>query len=193
MLKVLEDDVSDSDEEPEERNTLYYPGQRVAATSAVWAAAEVVAEPKQKKSEAKQQQRKKKAKQRTTATVVRVVPKQVVVYWVKQSERKDMDKYEEVAPGASSCLHWRAFTRTEELVVLDHFKDSKVESGDFLYVPPAVRSKYGVQQKGAGKVRSRNSESRVTLNRARRAARLRPRWTRLKTARAMRRTRPRAS
>jgi len=47
-LKIPEDDLSSSDDEPPERNCLYYPSQKVAATQAVWDAAEWIVAPKKK-------------------------------------------------------------------------------------------------------------------------------------------------
>eukprot|EP01128_Nolandella_sp_AFSM9_P007071 TRINITY_DN3779_c0_g1_i1.p1 TRINITY_DN3779_c0_g1~~TRINITY_DN3779_c0_g1_i1.p1 ORF type:complete len:870 (-),score=247.92 TRINITY_DN3779_c0_g1_i1:71-2680(-) len=131
-LKIVEDNLSDSDEEPVERNCLYYPSQEVTANAKTLEKAEWKQKPKANKN-----RKKKKASKRMTGTVVSVKPSSVGVYWIKQKERSKHDKFDDMDPS--------------KLSVLSRFKYTKYEIGDLIVVPPAVRRKFGGGGGGGGK------------------------------------------
>lgn len=120
-LKIIEDDLSDSEEEPAERNCLYYPTQKVTANKKTFEGATW----KVKAKENKKTTKKKKKNARITGTVVQVKPSAVSVYWVKQKDRSKHEKFtDDISPSSLS--------------VLSRFNYSKHEIGDLLMVPPMV-------------------------------------------------------
>eukprot|EP01127_Copromyxa_protea_P015531 TRINITY_DN4478_c0_g1_i3.p1 TRINITY_DN4478_c0_g1~~TRINITY_DN4478_c0_g1_i3.p1 ORF type:complete len:727 (-),score=234.60 TRINITY_DN4478_c0_g1_i3:7-2187(-) len=127
ILKALEDDVSDDEVEPE-RNYLYYPSQQVAATQQVWDSAEWLTKRKPVKT-----QRAKKQKQRIPGTVTRVIPSQIVVYWHGGTEIEE------------SC-------NPDDLLLLNHFKHTKFEIGDYTMINPNVRTYFQERAKAAAQV-----------------------------------------
>eukprot|EP01123_Difflugia_compressa_P002520 TRINITY_DN13248_c0_g1_i1.p1 TRINITY_DN13248_c0_g1~~TRINITY_DN13248_c0_g1_i1.p1 ORF type:complete len:288 (-),score=59.48 TRINITY_DN13248_c0_g1_i1:4-867(-) len=104
ILKIIEDDVSEDEQEPT-RNYLYYPSQTVSATETVWASAEWLVKPKTKEN-----QRQKKKKQRISGVVTKVTPVKVVVSWIKAKEE---NLPEECQP--------------DDLIVLNQLKHTKLE------------------------------------------------------------------
>eukprot|EP01126_Amoeba_proteus_P007544 TRINITY_DN1270_c0_g2_i1.p1 TRINITY_DN1270_c0_g2~~TRINITY_DN1270_c0_g2_i1.p1 ORF type:complete len:749 (+),score=165.07 TRINITY_DN1270_c0_g2_i1:323-2569(+) len=117
-LKAMEDDVSEDEVEPE-RNYLYYPSQQVGVTQTVLDAAEWIIKPKANKN-----QRQKKTKQRVCGTVMKVTPVCVVVYWHNKKIEEEVD--EKCSP--------------DDLIVLNHFKHTKFEVGDYTMIHPQVRN-----------------------------------------------------
>jgi ubiquitin-conjugating enzyme E2 O len=121
-VKIVEDDVSDDEVEPE-RNYLYYPSQQVSANQAIWDQGTYSI--KNKAKENQNQTRKKKDKHRIHAHITKVNPSQLEVFW--HNQKRGDKKISE------TCS-------TDEITLLSHFKHTKFEVGDLTMIHPDVRN-----------------------------------------------------
>jgi hypothetical protein len=136
-VKIVEDDVSEDEVEPE-RNYLFYPSQQVAASASVWEDGTWSVRNKPKENN---QQRKKKDKHRIHGTfpvfqfsfsichfpahILQVFPRELEVFWHNQA--KGAKKF----PDTCSIA---------DVILLSHFKHTKFEVGDLAMIHPDIRA-----------------------------------------------------